>query len=330
MEDNYMDNQLCNYFDNLLFKLKIYESPGDSFQTLFSTIMGLRNSSFRHICAYGRKGDGGNDGYIPSEKRYYQVYGPDYSGNYDKVVHYARKKLVSDFYKISRNWGKPKCFHFVYNDYFKGIPQDLINELNALKADVGLIEASIIDAANLFSFFLELDHEKKALITIFFPFNFTPSAGEVDSNAIARLVKNISERYNPYAFMSNDWEAPDFDKKILMNGLGRPIHDALRLYSRSINLVDDFLNTQPGSGQTVAFEMQKLYAESVEALASDIEDCSDLRFLWIAEKLLTKDAEGTQVEPVQLQAQRTASLVIMAKYFESCDIYEHPECFAAS
>jgi hypothetical protein len=325
-----MTNQLNNYLNNLSFKQKIYDSPGNSFQTLFSTIMELRNNGFRRICAYGRKGDGGNDGYIPSEKRYYQVYGPDYSGNYDKVVHYASKKLMSDFDKISKNWEKPNYFHFVYNDYFKGIPQDLINDVNALKTNVGLIEASIIGSGNLFNFFLELNDEKKALITSFFPFNYTLSDGGVDSNAIARLVKNISKRYNPFSFMSSEGEAPDFDKKIQMNGLRQPIHDALRLYSRAINLVDDFLNTHPGLGQTVAFEMQKLYAESVEALASDIEDCADLRFLWIAEKLLTEDVKSAQWELAQLQAQRTASLVIMAKYFESCDIYEHPDSVISS
>jgi hypothetical protein len=318
------------YFNLLSFRLKIYESSGNSFQKLFSDIMILRNPEFRRIHPYGNSGDGGNDGYIPLEKRYYQVYGPEYSGVINNAAVYAKNKLKDDFEKICNNWEKPACYHFVYNDYFRGAPKNLIDALGDLKTQHCLSESSILTADNLLNYFLELNDDKRALIVAAFPFSDVPFSEEIDSNGIAQLIRNIAQRYNPIAFLNDHSEAPDFDKKILMNGLGKPIHDALRHYSHFINLADDFLNTQPGLGQVLAFEMQKLYAESVEGFASDIEDCADLRFLWIVEKLLTEDIKSAHGELAQLQAQRTASLVIMAKYFESCDIYEHPERFTAS
>jgi hypothetical protein len=79
------------YLNSLLFKLKVYESSGNSFQKLFSDIMVLNNPAFRRVCAYGNKGDGGNDGYVPSEQRYYQVYGPEYYADSSSVVAYAKK-----------------------------------------------------------------------------------------------------------------------------------------------------------------------------------------------------------------------------------------------
>jgi hypothetical protein len=68
-----------------------------------------------------------------------------------------------------------------------------------------------------------------------------------------------------------------------------------------------------------------LYSESEEAFEPDVEGFSDLRFMWIAEKLLTDDDKLLVAEKSKIQVQRAASLVIMAKYFESCDIYEHPD-----
>jgi hypothetical protein len=326
-----MKNELSNYLNNLLFKIKIYESPGNSFQKLFSDIMALRDAKFQRICAYGRRGDGGNDGYIPSEKRYYQVYGPEYSGgNNNRVVDYAEKKLIDDFNKISAGWEKPLYFHFVYNDYFKGVAKDLIDVLDNLKTKASLTEVHLITSDDLLGYFLELNDEKKSLIINVFPFNYMPSAEEIDSSAIAQLIRNISTRYNPFSIAGIDSDAPDFDKKIQVNNLSKAIHDALRFYSHFVNLVDDFLDTQPDLAQSVAFEMQKLYAESVDALTTEIDGYADLRFMWIAEKLLTEDARLTMTEPSKSQSQRTASLVIMAKYFESCDIYEHPERAIAS
>ena len=80
----------AEYFYRLRFKLKIYESRGYAFQDLFNAIMERSNIGYQSIQPY--HGDGGNDGYIAQQRKYFQVYGPNRS-NADKVVQYAQKIL---------------------------------------------------------------------------------------------------------------------------------------------------------------------------------------------------------------------------------------------
>jgi hypothetical protein len=318
------------YLNGLLFKNKIYESSGNSFQKLFSDIMVLRNPEFIRIHAHGNKGDGGNDGYVPSEKRYYQVYGPEYSDDSSNIVAYAKKKLAEDFEKICNNWEKPSNYHFVYNDFFKGAAKDLINALDDLKKRYNLSETSLITTDNLLRFFIELNDDEKISIVNAFSLSDVFSADRIDSNVIAQLIRNITSKYNPYSIRGIENNAPILAEKIRVNKLNDAIRDTLYFHSHFVNLVEDFLNTEPGMGQAVAFEMQKLYAESKRVFEDGVEDSSDLQFMWIAEKLLTDDVKSLTAEKSKIQVQRSASLVIMAKYFESCDIYEHPDCIVSS
>jgi hypothetical protein len=218
----------------------------------------------------------------------------------------------------------------VYNDFFRGVPKDLINALDNLRIQYNLPETSLITADNLLSFFNELGDDKKISIVYAFPLSDISSAGGIDSSVIAQLIRNIASKYNPYSIIGNDDNAPIFDDKIRVNKLSDVIRDILHFYSHFVNLAEDFLNTEAGLGQAVAFEMQRLYSESEGVFDLDVEGFSDLRFMWIAEKLLTDDVKLLTVEKSKIQVQRSASLVIMAKYFESCDIYEHPDSFISS
>jgi len=60
-----------NFWFRTLFKLKIYEVSGESFQKLFSDIAGYRYPGFQAVAPYGNQGDGGNDGWVPDENRYF-------------------------------------------------------------------------------------------------------------------------------------------------------------------------------------------------------------------------------------------------------------------
>lgn len=58
-------------------RLEILRSNGVEYQRLFETVMELSYpEKFRKVKPWGRKGDGGNDGYIPERGEYYQVYAP--------------------------------------------------------------------------------------------------------------------------------------------------------------------------------------------------------------------------------------------------------------
>ena len=58
------------------FLLKIHEKSFTEFQRFFEDIMEKAYPDFQKIRPYGKKGDAGNDGYIPVKGEYYQVYSP--------------------------------------------------------------------------------------------------------------------------------------------------------------------------------------------------------------------------------------------------------------
>ena len=70
-----MDTIDKNYL-RLQFWNKVYQKNATEFQGFFEDIMQKAFSDFKKIRPYGNEGDGGNDGYRPSEGIYYQVYAP--------------------------------------------------------------------------------------------------------------------------------------------------------------------------------------------------------------------------------------------------------------
>ena len=95
-------------------------ADGQAFQILFSTVMSASHADFVTIRPQGSKGDGGNDGFVPSAGHYFQVYGPiDPSSK----ITYAVKKLARDFSKLQTTWAESvpiQAFSFVFNDKYQG------------------------------------------------------------------------------------------------------------------------------------------------------------------------------------------------------------------
>ena len=123
-----------NFWFRTLFKVKIYEASGEGFQRLFENIIGYKYANFQSVAPYGNQGDGGNDGWIPDENRYFQVSGKKANSklNLPEVL----KKVSDDFGKLQSYWGKIENYHFVYNDRFEGSPAPIGQALLKLKTAV--------------------------------------------------------------------------------------------------------------------------------------------------------------------------------------------------
>lgn len=83
---------------------------------------------FKKIKPYGKIGDRKNDGYIPEEGRYFQIFGPE-EGTYSSEKQ-AIDKLKKDFYKLkehckSGKWEPMREFTFIYNDKDRGVSPKL-------------------------------------------------------------------------------------------------------------------------------------------------------------------------------------------------------------
>lgn len=128
-----------NYL-RLQFWKRVYEKNATEFQSFFEDIMQGANADFQKIRPYGNQGDGGNDGYIPDEGIYFQVYAPkDPSGKEAK----AAEKMKEDFEKLKVNWGgisTIKEYVFVFNDKNYGVSIEIDRALSELKlANKGIL-----------------------------------------------------------------------------------------------------------------------------------------------------------------------------------------------
>lgn len=310
-----------NFWFRTLFRLKIYEVSGESFQRLFNDIVSYRHPSFQSVAPYGNLGDGGNDGWIPDENRYCQVYGKKASS--ETNLPYILSKATRDFETQKENWGQIDRYHFVYNDRFDGSPSPIGQALLTLKKQHGLIEASVWDSRKLEQMFMELDKDQKESILGGIPSDIPDF---IDSRMVAELLKHLADNALQNIPLLNE-SAPDFYLKIELNGIKPPISDFLKTYFYQSRDVDDFLSTRDiGLKQSIATEMQEIYSESLATIPSNADDVANMRYVWMMEKLIPK----TVSHPHSRKAYREAAQVILANYFEICDIYEHPGTITSS
>lgn len=105
-------------FARSMFRLKVYQSNGQSYEDLFVRIMQYSNPDFKPIKPQGAKGDRKNDGYDNKTFTYYQVYAPDDISN-PSTQKQALEKLKRDYKGLKAYW-EIKKFYYVLNDKYQG------------------------------------------------------------------------------------------------------------------------------------------------------------------------------------------------------------------
>ncbi|MDV7022068.1 ABC-three component system protein [Atlantibacter subterranea] len=302
------------YLYRQLFRLKIHESMGDAFQALFSKVMQYTTPGFQAVSPWGNWGDGGNDGWIETEAHYFQVYGPKPSNQIKELE--AVNKSVGDFDKLVVKWGKVSKYTFVMNDYFKGIPAPVGNSLKNLADEKCLDYAGAMGGMELLKEFMSLSECDKQDIVGLIP---EVDLDFIDSRAVGEVLNYLAYKSSSdLAFLSET--APDFDEKIKINGISKPIKLRLEMNSYQLYLINEFLNSvDNGLEQRIAQEVKETYAQSKFAISSDIPDRADLRYLWMIDRLLPSG-----IHENAKASYRFAAELILAKYFETCDAYEHP------
>lgn len=317
------DNE--NYMYRMLFRLEVYKSSGDSFQQLISKVLFHAMPGFQLIQPYGNWGDGGNDGWIASDDHYFQVYGPKPTTQTSPLAEV--KKAVDDFHKLPAKWGQVKKYSFVINDHFSGVPAPVTAALKKLKEDKNLVDAAVIGTNELMQLFMGLPNDIKMDIVGSIP-------SEVPDFIDPRSVKELlSYLVNNSMGMTTNFLvglAPEFEEKIVFNGLSRVI--SLRLESNSYQVydIDTFLDSvDTNLKQAIAKEVKDIYQQSKQELDDSLPDAVDLRYLWMMEKLIPPQIHESNNMPAIGGYRRVAELVL-AKYFETCDVYEDPNSIVAA
>lgn len=310
-------NSADDFWYRALFKLRVRGAFGDAFQLLVSDLWSYTDPDFQPISPWGSWGDGGNDGWIPQKGHYLQLYGPRATSPSDPMG--ALRKALGDFEKLPAKWRDVRQFTFVMNDHFAGIPAPIASGLQTLERERKVGAARAMGAGRLEAMFMDLAEDQRQLIVGGVP---QTKISFFDSTAVGELLSGLADRSSGAPTLIHDANAPDFGEKVNFNGLSESIGLYLKIYSYQAHIVDEFLVPRDqGLKQAIAIEIQKLYQRSKVEVPDSIENAPSVRYVWLTEQLIPQLARK---HPHTFKAYREAAQIVLAKYFESCDVYEPP------
>ncbi len=286
-----------------LFQNKIYKADGQVFEDLFTSIMSYAEKDFRQIKPWGNIGDRKNDGYIPSKGIFYQVYAPEnIQNNYPEVI----KKIKTDFNGLKKQWQTIHEFYFVVNDKYKGVNADSEQAIVKLIKDNGLNKGGFITAKDLENLLFSLNDDQIIMITGSIP---DPAKIKVlDYSILNEVIQHImaiplQQSEKPTLSL------PDWNEKIIFNNLTATTANYLNNGYIQVNSLELYLaNNSNFLADELRDKLNEIYLDEKENSSGD-------ELFW---KIINKASPRIE------QSFQSAAIVILSKYFESCDIFEEP------
>lgn len=299
------------YIVRIMLKNKIYSSDGSAFERLFSDIMSKYNPKFEQVKPYGNVGDRKNDGFDKTMGEYYQVFAPEIL---EKTIADAVKKLDDDFKGLYNYWNTLcpiKTYNFVINDKYKGAPQPLHGKMLELAKAYPDICFNIITVNRLEDYFLTLSEDDMVAIVGYL---VNPTL-QLDYSALTEVLNHLMNARG-HIEKSDLRSVPDFEEKIKFNGINLQVASLIRSASYQVGNLEQYFKRNSEFTRT---EIQKritdCYLNAQSAIDSSAEDYADSVVLRMVEDIC----------PAGALAAKNAALILIAYYFESCDIFERPE-----
>ena len=309
----------------VFFQLKVHKSNGFGFEQLFANVMQYAQPNFVKIKPYGNQGDRGNDGYVKQLGRYYQMFSPeDPADKHLAAINKAQQDFVE---KLLPYWGAfcaVREYFFVFNDKYHGTSYPLEQTLAAIKTAHNLDEAQVFLAKDLEDAFIALDEDQVMMIIGGLP--TMDAMGALDYSIVADVIKHILaiplDSPKPGNLI-----LPDINDKIQFNGLKEFGHSLKSKQYETYQIDDYLIRNSDFAKSTLRDHLASCYADSLiqfPLLSDPTQDTNgDLRFASILNTIAPPSR--TRYD----RGLRDVALVIMAKYFETCDIFEEP-VYAAS
>lgn len=300
------------FFDSRI-KNEIITSDAQAFEDLFCNVMKANNDNFKKVKASGKKGDKKCDGFNDKTGEYYCVYAPeDFSKKY--TVKNGLSKIEKDIKGIIANWKNIKRINYVINDKFKGLPPDIHQLLLNLSQNQQEPEIVLFSMEKFKDITLALTESQKQSILGFVP-DLTNVVTTLQFSIVEEIIKYL-EKNAELINIDGKLVVPDFSDKIEFNHLSVAIKDLLNSARYQIGKVDEFFEYNSiYTKETLRNYCNGLYLNSCKIIGEDIENYSDRRFIYILENMSYNK---------QSQAVKNNALIIMANFFESCDIFEEP------
>jgi len=299
----------------IMYRLKIHEAKGQAFEDLFIKIYQLAHPAFVPIKPQGKIGDRKNDGYDNTNGTYYQVYAPeDLSANAAEAV----KKLKKDFEGLKKYWDTVtpvKSYYFVMNDRFLGSFPTIETDLSEIKRKYNLQNCGSKIAKHLEDTLFGLSDDK-----IFSVIGFIPAPDNIstlDYSVLNSVVRHIIE-YTRTEGAPEILSAPDFAEKIKVNDLSPRVSSLLWSAGNQIGIFENYFEKNSNfSKQQIKNHLNRIYQGAKQREYPPIQEGltnSDYVFMEVLKISV----------PAQTQEYVNATLVVMAAFFESCDIFEEP------
>jgi hypothetical protein len=294
-----------------MFQNLILSSDGSAYERLFTAVMQHANKDFRQVKPQGRLGDRKNDGYDSTTGRYYQVYAPE---SLQRMPGKADVKLAADFAGLKAYWdpiSPIREYYFVMNDRYQGTLPTVESDLAKLKSAHALNVCETYLAKDLEDELFKLPDDVISDIVGFGP---DPAQIEqIDYSVLAEVIAHVM-RHSTAVTAEQVLKVPDFSRKIIFNNLCTA-ERFLTLGSYQTGLVEDyFANNSAVSKQDVRNKMNELFQEAEIQHADTVgQDCSGDPVFWSIVNTANPKAAS--------KAAQDATIVLMAHFFESCDIF---------
>jgi hypothetical protein len=307
----------------VMFKNKVLMADGQQFENIFVTIMGYARPNFRAIRPQGQIGDRKNDGCEPTAGRYYQVYAPEDASTKEST---SVKKLETDFAGLKAYWSGLYAagiqeFFFVLNDRYKGAFPTTHKALSDIQKNHSIKKADVFACKDLERVvFDELGDDQVQVVVGFIPdvSMIVKVDYQILTEVVAHILENIPNKAVPGKLIS-----PEFETKLTFNELSAAA-PYLKAGSYQSNAVESFFERNVDfARQAVRQSLNDMYMDAAQegfiadpAIGLTAQDQMYFHILSNATPLVSKG---------QLVAAQRAVQVLLAYFFESCDIFEEPK-----
>lgn len=299
------------FLARLILKNKFYESDKQSFEDLFTKIKQNENLNFRQVKPQGRLGDGKTDGFNAESGEYYQVYAPEEINGNEATMLSKMDSSISELIIFWEDKGfKVKKFYYVIKDDYRNVYALVYTNAKKI-AEKYNIECEVITCKDLEDTFLKLDEDK--IIDVI---GIIPDPLNVDNVDYSVMHEVIGFLLNTSApkITENIPVLPDFDKKIVFNSLSKIVSDFLNAGQRQSFVINDYFEL---NSKFYKEELRQIFSNIYKQAVAEIPDSdtkNDEIFQYIVDKSSPKDNI----------AFHSAVYILMAYYFEYCDIFETP------
>lgn len=287
----------------ILFQNKVFKADGQAFEDIFTITMNYYCKEFQSIKPWGNIGDRKNDGYIKSEGTYFQVYAPeDIRKSYVDAVN----KMKTDFAGLHKQWAPVHKFYFVVNDKYNGVNADCEQTIQEIMATFNLRDAGILTAKDLENKVFELTDDQIFTIVGYFP--DPGNLKNIDYSILNEVIEHIMRLP-----INSDKEykitLPDLDEKIEFNKLSAITANYLYNGLMKVVYLEEYLeNSSNFVADSLRDKLSEVYKKEKENYSGD-------SLFWEIVDILS---------PNKQQMYQSIVIIIMSKYFETCDIFEEP------